>query len=243
LTEDEKGKTLENPPGGSGMKHREKEKKAIYFHTMQGKLFLYMLIATLSIVAVVAALLVFHILTVQPEIQENRDLFLYLLADILFVLLLVGIAVFLSYLMSRRFAKPLLQSISDYQAGHKSKSSIQEIDGLLTFFDQKDFARNRELSRLAYDRKNEVDPYQYELFLTGLDSLTPTEREIFDLYVQGKETKEITRIKGIRESTLRYHNRNIYSKLSVRSLKQMLRLSAVMKEEEIESADPPENLQ
>ncbi len=88
------------------------------------------------------------------------------------------------------------------------------------------------MSRLAFDRKNEIDPYQYQLFLTGFESLTPTEREIFDLYVDGKDTKEITRIKGIRESTLRYHNRNIYSKLGIRSLKQMLRYAAVMKEED-----------
>ena len=155
-----------------------------------------------------------------------------LLENTIIVLLLLGIAVFFGFFMSRRYVKPVLQSIADYKEGKKSDSSVQEIDDLFSFLEQKDLAHSRELSRLAFDRKNEIDPYQYQMFLTGFESLTPTEREIFDLYVDGKDTKEITRIKGIRESTLRYHNRNIYSKLGIRSLKQMLRYAAVMKEED-----------
>ena len=38
-------------------------------------------------------------------------------------------------------------------------------------------------------------------------------------------------IVGIKESTLRYHNRNIYSKLGVNYLKQMLLYAALMKQE------------
>ena len=44
--------------------------------------------------------------------------------------------------------------------------------------------------------------------------------------------KEILEIASIKESTLRYHNQNIYSKLGVNSLKQLLRYAALMREDE-----------
>ncbi|MBE6953990.1 MAG: hypothetical protein E7452_10620 [Ruminococcaceae bacterium] len=89
-----------------------------------------------------------------------------------------------------------------------------------------------EIARLAYDRKNEIDPADYRQFLEGIDRLTPTERRIFDYYLSGKSVKEIIEIAGIKESTLRYHNQNIYGKLGVNSLKQLLRCAALMHEDE-----------
>lgn len=43
-------------------------------------------------------------------------------------------------------------------------------------------------------------------------------------------------IKNIKESTLRYHNRNIYSKLGINSLKQMLRYASIMVQEKKDGA-------
>lgn len=43
--------------------------------------------------------------------------------------------------------------------------------------------------------------------------------------------KEIIAIAEIKESTLRYHNQNIYGKLGVNSLKQLLRYAALMQQE------------
>lgn len=85
-----------------------------------------------------------------------------------------------------------------------------------------------ELSRLAYSRKQEVDPDLYQQFLDNLSMLTPTERIIFDLYVSGKSAKEILEIMCIKENTLKYHNKNIYSKLGVTSRKELLRYATLM---------------
>ena len=93
-----------------------------------------------------------------------------------------------------------------------------------------------EISRLAYDRKQEVDPSDYQQFLHGIDTLTPTERKIFTYYLSGKDVKEILSIAGIKESTLRYHNKNIYSKLGVNSLKQLLRYATLMQRDDENSA-------
>jgi len=89
-----------------------------------------------------------------------------------------------------------------------------------------------EISRLAYDRKQEVDPADYRQFLHGIETLTPTEHRIFAYYLSGKSVKEILSVAAIKESTLRYHNKNIYSKLGVNSLKQLLRYAALMRQDD-----------
>lgn len=69
--------------------------------------------------------------------------------------------------------------------------------------------RQAEIERLAYSRKNEIDPDNYEAFKAGLKELTKTERKIFDLYIDGKSANEIADVLNIRESTLKFHNHNI----------------------------------
>ena len=89
----------------------------------------------------------------------------------------------------------------------------------------------RQIDRLAYSRKNEIDPDNYEAFEIGLKKLTKTEKTIFNLYLQGKTAKEIADILNIRESTLKFHNHNILEKLGVSSRKQMLRYATLLKQE------------
>ena len=55
-----------------------------------------------------------------------------------------------------------------------------------------------------------------------LPTLTATERIIYDLYLDGKGTKDVMKELNISENTLKYHNKNIYGKLGVSSRKQML---------------------
>lgn len=84
---------------------------------------------------------------------------------------------------------------------------------------------------MAYSRKTEIDPDDYEMFKIGLKELTKTEKTVFDLYLQGKTAKEIADILNIRESTLKFHNHNILEKLGVSSRKQMLRYATLLKQE------------
>ncbi|MBQ8000866.1 MAG: hypothetical protein IJ298_06540 [Ruminococcus sp.] len=67
-----------------------------------------------------------------------------------------------------------------------------------------------------------------EYFSSKLCTLTPTEREIYLLYLKGKSTKEIMAELGIKENTLKYHNKNIYSKLGVSSRKELLKIATVI---------------
>lgn len=87
-------------------------------------------------------------------------------------------------------------------------------------------------ARLAYLRKEEIDPDSYQRFLECLLSLSKREKEVFNLYVEGKSAKEIAEVLGITDNGLKYHNKNIYSKLGVSSRKELLRYVTIMKQDE-----------
>lgn len=70
---------------------------------------------------------------------------------------------------------------------------------------------------------------QYDIFVSGLDSLTQTERTVYGYYIEGKSTKEILSILDIKENTLKYHNKNIYGKLGVSSRKKLIEMSKIQK--------------
>ncbi len=84
-----------------------------------------------------------------------------------------------------------------------------------------------EIHQLSDEKKKEVVLEDYEYFIGNLKTLTPTEYRIYELYLAGKSAKEIMDITGIKENTLKYHNKNIYSKLGISSRKQLLRFAAL----------------
>lgn len=69
------------------------------------------------------------------------------------------------------------------------------------------------------------DPAAQAYLRSQLSSLTPTERTIYNMYLEGKGSKQVMSELSITENTLKYHNKNIYSKLGVSSRKQMISLS------------------
>ena len=88
---------------------------------------------------------------------------------------------------------------------------------------QREYDKARmEVERLAKKREVDVDEEEYNRFLECLATLTRKEKEILDLYVKGYSSKDILETLNITDNTLKYHNRNIYSKLGVKSRKQLL---------------------
>ena len=71
------------------------------------------------------------------------------------------------------------------------------------------------------DELSEQDRY----FISQLERLTPTERIIYRYYLAGTGTKDIMQQMNIKENTLKYHNKNIYSKLGVSSRKQLVEIA------------------
>lgn len=161
--------------------------------------------------------------------------FIYIIIGILVVSMVVSVFI------SRHYLKPVTQALDSIKTTHHSERKpvpYTEINDLFEYLAAKDRdmqgqqeQAQLELSRLAYSRKQEVDPELYQQFLDHLHTLTPTERNVFDLYISGKSAKEIMEIMGIKENTLKYHNKNIYSKLGVASRKELLRYAALMRQD------------
>ncbi|MBQ2942661.1 MAG: hypothetical protein IJD97_10575 [Clostridia bacterium] len=63
-----------------------------------------------------------------------------------------------------------------------------------------------------------------------LPHLTPTEKAIYDCYISGMSTREVLAEMNIVENTLKFHNKNIYSKLGVSSRKQLIELASAIKD-------------
>lgn len=58
-----------------------------------------------------------------------------------------------------------------------------------------------------------------------LYTLTPAESHIYKLYIEGKKTREVMDELNITENTLKFHNRNLYSKLGVATRKELVEVS------------------
>lgn len=98
---------------------------------------------------------------------------------------------------------------------------MQHHEGLISSLQEK-------LSSAAAANKGSTTPNTPEFaehcafFLSQLPHLTPTERMIYELYLAGKSTHEVMEQMHITENTLKFHNKNIYSKLGVANRKQLL---------------------
>lgn len=57
-----------------------------------------------------------------------------------------------------------------------------------------------------------------------INELTPTERKVFDMYVSNKTSADIMEELHITNNTLKFHNKNIYSKLNINSRKQLVEI-------------------
>lgn len=77
-------------------------------------------------------------------------------------------------------------------------------------------------TRISQEAKSSISAEMAEAFCRGLETLTPTERLIYEAYLAGTTTKEILVNMNIKENTLKFHNKNLYGKLGVSSRKQLL---------------------
>lgn len=164
------------------------------------------------------------------------------------VLLLTFLAIVLCRYFSKRYILPILKGLNMIKATsyEYEKINITEIDEIFDYLAAKsksyrqsieELSKQNELAqstieKLSYDRKKEICPDDYEYFLVGLKMLTPAEKNIFNLYMDGKTIKQIANENGIKETTVKFHNHNIYAKLGVTNKKQLLRFAAMYLREE-----------
>ena len=208
---------------------------------LRKKLYIYFFIAEL--VSVLTAFLSLVYIAgfeyIYGIIRQNMAAFIISLFFIFIFIILI--AVIAGNFIIKNIVKDVSDCISDSaKKGEKVTGDLKEIYMLFEeernkeneIYNKEINELKQQIKRLEYDRKKEIDPESFKQFIKGIDELTKTERKIFDLHREGYSVQEILDIAKIKESTLRYHNQNIYAKLSVSSMKMMLRYCALMENEE-----------
>ena len=103
---------------------------------------------------------------------------------------------------------------------------IQNQEVLISSLEAKIIASQKQSQN--EQKKNSSDFIEHCNFMRAqLPRLTPSERTIYELYLEGKSTKEVLQSLNIAQNTLKFHNKNIYSKLGVSSRKQLLRFATL----------------
>lgn len=195
-----------------------------------------------------------HLAIIIPQTQYNKLMNIGRVRYTLIFSIIGLLTLAACFIITKRYVIPIRKILEqvhldpqDYTPTH-----IPEIDDVLNTLATKDRANKKivkkleterdttqsdleqaqkDIDRLAYSRKDEIDPYDYEAFMEGLSTLTKTEKRIFDLFVEGKSSKEALEILGVKDSTLKFHVHNMLGKLGVSSRKEMLRYVTVMKKD------------
>lgn len=108
---------------------------------------------------------------------------------------------------------------------------ISEVSLLLFAYVHEEFERLKEHAAVATavedaatPMQGETNPSADEYLRSQLPLLTPAERTIYEYYLENKTTREIMALLNIKENTLKYHNKNLYSKLGVSSRKELMQI-------------------
>lgn len=125
----------------------------------------------------------------------------------------------ISYIISELFLLGIHLVMNEYQ---RMKKIVRQVESVQGYSDAETSTPDVMLEKPVEDEA--ASPECIEVFMMGLKTLTPTEREIYDAYIARVTTKEIMANMNIKETTLKYHNRNLYGKLGVASRKELLEI-------------------
>ena len=78
---------------------------------------------------------------------------------------------------------------------------------------------------LAHERNVRAERARFDSLNARMESLTPREREVFELVVAGRLNKHIARLLGISEKTVKLHRGRVMLKLSVRHVAQLVNIA------------------
>lgn len=168
-------------------------------------------------------------------------------------LLITAAAIICCSVLSRWYINPIINDIEGLKQGtiNKQNLRIPEIVDLLDFLEQNDrdyeqklssleeqkrlaeqeAARiQSELDRIIDKRKKELSDDGVNHFMQNLITLTPREKDVFNLYLEGYSGKEIVEKLGFTNNALKFHNKNIYAKLGVTSRKELMQYAVILKQ-------------
>ncbi len=144
---------------------------------------------------------------------------LYLLLSILLILS-VGMAL----IVSRRYILPVVGAFDQMKSGTYEKTNILEIDDLFAYLAEQD-----KETAIGEQQKTFT---LYDDFVKNIETLSPAERSVFNLYMEGYDANQITKILCLSINTIKTHNKRIFQKLSVSSRKELLVYVSMMREKD-----------
>lgn len=162
-----------------------------------------------------------------PRQQERSMLMHRYVLVASFLLIFLALALLLALVFSRCYAAPVLQGIrhAREEGGEGGTTQIRELDELIAFMkarEQELVCKMGENTSGMHDSDDQVELGAYRTFVNQIETLTKTERIVFDLYITGLNSHEIANKLNLSINTIRTHNRNIYAKLNVTSYKEMM---------------------
>ncbi len=127
-----------------------------------------------------------------------------------------------SYIISELFLLGVHLVMSENQ---KLREIVKQVESVQNYSEE----QNADVMLENPIETEAITPERIEAFMIGLEEMTPTEKTIYEAYIARATTKEIMANLNIKENTLKYHNRNIYSKLGVSSRKELLEIHKHLK--------------
>ena len=159
-----------------------------------------------------------------------RILFWALAAFSLNMLLIVALI-----LIYMRPIQRTLEQIASGEVEEGQRTGIIEIDDLLLFLNEQEEKQRSLEASLSRSRAipmpgtaapraagGEITEEAALAFRDRVASLSPAERAVFDLYMEGHNAREITELLFLSINTIKTHNKRIYMKLHVGSRRELL---------------------
>jgi len=161
----------------------------------------------------------------EEDVVDSVTKLNVLILSLLTLLVLIGVIV--SFFLSRRFIKPILESfdvIKTSNFNETQKTKIPEIDDLIEFLSSSKQEHNEK------EREKSISLSILDEFVENTKTLSSAERAVFNLYVKGYKAKEIADILCLSINTVKTHNKRIYMKLNIASREELLLYVTMLKE-------------
>lgn len=165
-----------------------------------------------------------EVTTLQSAITGNTP---YLLISV--VLLLAG-SISMSIFISRRYLRPVIEGLGAIKSktyGRAAKNTYMEINDLMEFLAEQEELQKKEVH--ATFPSETASSSMFEAFRRNMTTLSPAEKNVFDLYVKGYHAQEIADELCLSINTIKTHNRRIFAKLDVSTRKELLVYLDMMK--------------
>ncbi|MGI6730422.1 MAG: LuxR C-terminal-related transcriptional regulator [Anaerovoracaceae bacterium] len=131
-----------------------------------------------------------------------------------FLILLIG-GIISAYFLSKKALTPIAKNILKVGDNDADSSHIAEADNLIYFLSEKNDVENIKDTERGEASTSSVAVV--DAFLENIKTLSPAERAVFDLYVEGHSPREAADILCLSINTIKTHNKRIYQKLKVSS--------------------------